>query len=201
MSTENALPESERNWGDPQPPREHRPRWTARRTTVAVAVAAGIALAGGVAVYAGASGGSGQDGMRGGPPGTGGQFGPQDGMSAMADALHGDFTVAGDDGGYETQRVQKGEVTAIDDTSVTVESEDGYTRTYAIDEETEQPEETGKGEVVTVLASVAGDEATATSITTGTDGFPGAPGGTGPGQQGGPQGAPPGQQGGPGDAN
>ncbi len=50
--------------------------------------------------------------------------------------LHGEFTVPGPDGGYQTFATQVGEVTAVSATSVTVKSEDGYSRTYAVDDNT-----------------------------------------------------------------
>ncbi|MFF5991045.1 hypothetical protein [Prauserella flavalba] len=179
MSTEVPAPAAEQNWGDPQPPRQDRPRWTARRTAVAVAIAAGIAVAGGAVVYAGTSGEPSQNVRMGGPAGA---------MPGLFDALHGDFVVSDGTGGYETQRMQTGEVAAIDDDSLTVESDDGYTQTYELGAGAGDTAE--RGDTVTVLATVSGDTATATSITSGEGGFPG-----------GPQGRPPGQQGGPGGTN
>ncbi|MEI8408959.1 MULTISPECIES: hypothetical protein [unclassified Kribbella] len=48
----------------------------------------------------------------------------------FGDALHGEFVTAKDGGGYETIATQKGEVTAVSTTSITVKSADGYSRTY-----------------------------------------------------------------------
>jgi hypothetical protein len=51
--------------------------------------------------------------------------------------LHGEFTVKKPDGsGYETVATQTGEVTAVSPSSVTVKSEDGFSRTYGVDENT-----------------------------------------------------------------
>src|SRR5581483_10960889 len=51
--------------------------------------------------------------------------------------LHGEFTVKKPDGsGYETVATQTGEVTAVSPSSITVKSEDGFSRTYSVDENT-----------------------------------------------------------------
>ena len=71
-------------------------------------------------------GGSGQNGA--GPHGfmhrgRGGMFGP---------SIHGQFVVPKSGGGYQTMDQQRGDVTAVSPTSITVHSEDGYTKTYAV---------------------------------------------------------------------
>jgi hypothetical protein len=49
--------------------------------------------------------------------------------------LHGEFTMRKPDGnGFQTVAVQTGEVTAVSPSSITVKSEDGYSRTYSVDE-------------------------------------------------------------------
>ncbi|HYH50781.1 MAG TPA: hypothetical protein VEG38_14645 [Acidimicrobiia bacterium] len=49
--------------------------------------------------------------------------------------LHGEFTIRKPDGsGFQTWAVQTGEVTAVSPSSVTVKSEDGFSRTYSVDE-------------------------------------------------------------------
>jgi hypothetical protein len=51
--------------------------------------------------------------------------------------LHGEFTIKKPDGsGYETVATQTGEVTAVSPSSITVKSEDGFSRTYTVDENT-----------------------------------------------------------------
>jgi hypothetical protein len=51
--------------------------------------------------------------------------------------LHGEFTVRKPDGnGFQTMAVQTGEVTAVSPSSITVKSEDGFSRTYSVDENT-----------------------------------------------------------------
>jgi len=145
-------------WGaPPPPPPPNRPQWTTKRTVIAIAVAVGIAAAGGGVIYAASgsdaatSGRGGPGGMRGGGPMIVG--GPM--MDSMAQ--HGQF--------------QNGEVTEISDTSITVKSEDGYTGTYAIDDDTGfAPDATRddlkKGDQVNVTAEVpdAGDTATAITV-------------------------------------
>lgn len=51
-------------------------------------------------------------------------------------ALHGEFTTRAPGGGYRRMAVQRGDVTAVSATSLTVKSADGFTRTYVIDRET-----------------------------------------------------------------
>ncbi len=51
--------------------------------------------------------------------------------------LHGEFTIRKPDGsGFQTVAVQTGEVTAVSSSSITVKSEDGFSRTYSVDEHT-----------------------------------------------------------------
>lgn len=51
--------------------------------------------------------------------------------------LHGEFTMRKPDGnGFQTVAVQTGEVTAVSPSSITVKSEDGFSRTYSVDENT-----------------------------------------------------------------
>lgn len=127
-------------WGAPTPPPQARKKWTAKRTIAAVAIAVGIAAAGGAAIYA-ASGSvtSGQGGPGGGQGGMviGGPMGTMEGVD------HGEF--------------QTGEVTEVSDTSITAESEDGYTKTYTIDADTVKSGEIAKGDKVTVIANAEGE--------------------------------------------
>ena len=51
--------------------------------------------------------------------------------------LHGEVTVKKPDGnGFQTMAFQTGEVTAVSPSSITVKSEDGFSRTYSVDENT-----------------------------------------------------------------
>ncbi|MDP9240363.1 MAG: DUF5666 domain-containing protein [Actinomycetota bacterium] len=51
-------------------------------------------------------------------------------------AVHGEFVVKGKDGKYVTTAAQRGAVTAVSPTSISVRSEDGFTATYAINADT-----------------------------------------------------------------
>ncbi|WP_020669613.1 hypothetical protein [Amycolatopsis nigrescens] len=182
------------NWGDPAPAGQpERPKWSGRKIAAAAGVAVVIAAAGGVAIYAGTSangeqaGGMGQGGGRMFPGGPQGSMGGAAG--ALGSALHGDFVVPDGNGGYRTERLQTGEVTAISATSITTASKDGYTQTYTIDTGTKKSGEPKNGDTVTVLANVSGETATATAITEPGQSQPGGRGRQ-DGQQGGP---PPGQ--------
>jgi hypothetical protein len=104
---------------------------------------------------------------KGGGPGHRGQFG-------LGGALHGEFVVKKDDGTYQTVATQRGEVTAVSKDSITVKSEDGYSRTYTITEDTlvnaarDGIDDVKTGNTVTVSAVVADGKATASSINDGT---------------------------------
>jgi hypothetical protein len=51
--------------------------------------------------------------------------------------IHGEFTIRKPDGtGFQTVATQTGEVTAVSPSSITVKSEDGFSRTYSVDENT-----------------------------------------------------------------
>lgn len=192
-SEPTTTPQAAPAWGDPQPP---TPKWSGRKTAIAAVVAVVIAALGGVAIYAGTSGTSGQQQGFGGPGGgrmggfNGGQLGGGAAdLQLLRSTLHGDFTVA-QNGGYVTERMQTGDVTALSATSITVQSKDDYTQTYAIDSSTEKANNLATGSTVTVLAKVSGGSATATSITDGSAAQQG--GGRGDLQGGFPQGGFPG---------
>jgi hypothetical protein len=105
----------------------------------------------------------------------------QRGGGMFGDALHGEFVTAKDGGGYETIATQKGEVTAVSASSITVKSADGYTKTYTVNSDTKVNRD-GKiadittGETVRIRATVADETATATSISDNTDRPQGRPG-------------------------
>jgi len=50
--------------------------------------------------------------------------------------VHGEFVVKGKDGKYVTTDAQRGSITAVSPTSVTVRSADGFTATYAVNADT-----------------------------------------------------------------
>ncbi len=89
-------------------------------------------------------------------------------------ALHGEFVVEKDGGGYQTVATQRGEVTAVSKDSLTVKSEDGYSRTYTLTEDTlvnaarDGIDDVKTGNTVTVFATVADGKATAVSVNDGT---------------------------------
>jgi hypothetical protein len=103
--------------------------------------------------------------------GRGGHRGPSGhGMGG----IHGEFVTAAPDGGWQTVATQQGEVTAVSATSITVKSEDGFSRTYAVDDNTlvnagnEGIADVAKGDDVRVKALVANGKAGAVSIDDGT---------------------------------
>jgi len=51
-------------------------------------------------------------------------------------ALHGQFTAPAPNGGFQTILVQRGTVESVSGSSITVKSEDGYTHTYSVDNNT-----------------------------------------------------------------
>lgn len=70
-----------------------------------------------------------REGMRGGKPG--GKHGGPGGH-----ALHGSFVVRDGDDGFRTMEVQNGTVTAVSNSSITVKSADGFSKTYVVDDTT-----------------------------------------------------------------
>ncbi|MFG1943989.1 hypothetical protein [Nonomuraea sp. NPDC048826] len=88
----------------------------------------------------------------------------------MGVGIHGEFVVPDGEGKYVTIATQYGEVTAVDQDSVTVKSEDGYTREYAVNADTrinrgDAGLDTVKaGQKVSVRATVEGGTATAVAI-------------------------------------
>jgi hypothetical protein len=161
------------NWGDPATAAPKK-GWSGKKTAIAAGIAVVIAAGGGAAIWAGTS--SADNSAQQGPGGFGGPGGGQfrgqgvpgggfGGMTAMRDALHGDFVVANPDGGYTTERLQTGDVTGLSATSVTLTSKDGYKQTYTLDASTQKTGDVKTGDTnVTVVAKVEGQTATATSL-------------------------------------
>lgn len=119
--------------------------------------------------------------------GAGGFFG----LGGLAGAIHGQATVPKSGGGYQTIDVQRGTVSAVSSSSITVKSADGYSATYAVTSSTEVNAQAAgigtikTGDTVYVTATVSGGSATAASIidqtsiqsSRGSFGFPAGPSG------------------------
>jgi hypothetical protein len=136
--------------------------------------------------------------FRGGPGFFGaGPGGPGFARAGGLGALHGQFVIAKPGGGYQTIDVQRGAVTAVSATSITLRSSDGFSHTYAITSSTlVDAQRSGIGSVkvghqVSLTAEVSGSTATAMSVLDGTvlrqgrhafgfggNGGPGGPGGS-----------------------
>lgn len=109
-----------------------------------------------------------------GRPGPGGAGGPGrgghgPGMGPDGGMLHGEVVVETSEGVYETKQIQRGEVTAVSATSITIVSEDGFSATYAIDADTESMRDREEGaarvgDTAHVDAVVDGSSATAERI-------------------------------------
>jgi hypothetical protein len=72
-----------------------------------------------------------RDGMRHKAFGPGGP-GMLGGIEGPMGALHGQFVVPKQGGGYQTLVVQHGTVTSVSTSAITVKSEDGFSATYAV---------------------------------------------------------------------
>ena len=168
------LPEAE-PLPEPHPAPDPGPKpWSSRK--IAGVSAAAIAAAAAVAVVISVTefGSSGSDGQAGfGPNGGPGLVNLQPAAAAAAQlpgALHGEFVVADGNGGYLTQALQTGAVTAVDAGSLTVASADGYTSTYVVDDETlvdggnDEFSDIAVGHDVTVTATIDGDTATLATV-------------------------------------
>jgi hypothetical protein len=92
------------------------------------------------------------------------------GFGGLFGAVHGQFVVPKSGGGYQTIDTQRGSVTAVSATSITIKSADGYTKTYQVVSSTNvDAQRDGIGTVktghqVAVTATVSGSTATAVSI-------------------------------------
>jgi len=108
------------------------------------------------------------DGFRGRGHAFGHGFGRGPMVSALA--LHGTFVVPDGDGGYRTVVTQRGEVTAVSDTSLTVRSKDGFDATFRLTNDTDVLGGTrgvgdiAKGDKVGVAADRTGAVNTATHV-------------------------------------
>jgi hypothetical protein len=84
--------------------------------------------------------------------------------------LHGEFVTAAPGGGYQTLAAQTGEVTSVSASSIAVRSEDGFARTYGVDDNTlvnagnNGISDVKTGDQVRILAVVEGDSRRAVEI-------------------------------------
>lgn len=91
-------------------------------------------------------------------------------MKMRHGGIHGEFTAVNPEGGYLRIATQRGEVTEVSASSVTVKSVDGFTRTYAVDADTKINGGSGtiaditKGETVHVAGIIDGDTVRAQRI-------------------------------------
>lgn len=149
-----------------------------RRWLVAAGAALGLILAGlGVAVAqtdgtnpgpganAQAPNGPGPDAGAPGPGPKHGRGGKGRGMG-----IHGEFVTRAPGGGYQTLATQMGEVTDVSESSIAVRSEDGFTRTYGVDDNTlvnagnQGIADVKKGDQVHVIAVVRDGKASAVDV-------------------------------------
>lgn len=92
------------------------------------------------------------------------------GMGGLGGAVHGQVTVPKPGGGYQTVDVQRGTVTAVSSSSITVKSADGYSATYVVSSSTEVNAQAAGigtvkvGDTVGLMATVSGRTGTAASI-------------------------------------
>ena len=92
------------------------------------------------------------------------------GLGGVFGAVHGEFVVPKSGGGFQTIDTQRGSVTAVSATSITVKSADGFIKTYQVLSSTNvDAQRNGIGSVktghqVVVTATVSGGTATAVSI-------------------------------------
>lgn len=98
----------------------------------------------------------------------GGRHGP--GLLGGGGALHGEFVVPDGNGGFRTMVIQRGAVTAVSKTSITVVSEDKFATTYAVTADTlvnaarDGIATIKKGAKVNIAATKVGGRATAVHI-------------------------------------
>jgi ketopantoate hydroxymethyltransferase len=95
---------------------------------------------------------------------------PALGIGPFGDMLHGQVVVAKQGGGYETMDVQRGSVTAVSSSSITVKSSDGFSATYVVTSSTNVIAESAGigsvkvGDTVMVSAVVNGKTANAVVV-------------------------------------
>jgi hypothetical protein len=158
------------------------------RRLAAVAVLAGVLLVGGIGVALAQDSGSsstttpstsvpGRPNLPGGPGGPGGgRFkggGPGGKLGhggGPMGAIHGEFVTPDGSSGYRTVDVQTGEATEVSSDSITVKSDDGFSKTYSVDQNTvvnsgrDGIGTVKKGDTVRVDAVVSGGKPAARNI-------------------------------------
>lgn len=101
------------------------------------------------------------------------RFGPGLGglaFGGLGGAIHGQLTEPKSGGGYQTVDVQRGSVTKVSSSSITVKSADGYTATYVVSSSTEVNAQAAGiatvkvGDTVSLTATVSSGKTTADSI-------------------------------------
>jgi hypothetical protein len=105
-------------------------------------------------------------------PGFGDRFPGPGGAGAFGafGAVHGQFVVPKQGGGYQTVDTQRGQVTAVSNGAITIKSPDGFVRTYVVTSATivdAQRDGIGSikaGDQAAVSATVSGSTATAVTI-------------------------------------
>ena len=106
-------------------------------------------------------------GPRRGPGGPGGPFGGFGGPGG--NVVHGEFVVP-HGSAFETLDVQTGTVTAVSSSSITVKSDDGFSKTYDVTADTlvnsarDGINSISNGNTVRITATVSGSTATAVDI-------------------------------------
>ncbi|MGW4059670.1 hypothetical protein ACWEGE_15385 [Amycolatopsis sp. NPDC004747] len=170
MTTPQAPSTPDRTWGATPAPAPKQ-AWSPGKKIAAGAVAAVLVAGGGAAVWAALSSSAATE-TRTGPGGMAGGPGSRPG-GGLAGALHGEYVASDGNGGYVTKIVQTGEITELSATSLTAESDDGFSKTYTIT--SAQATGLATGDTVTVTATESGSTATATSVTDGESGGPGTP--------------------------
>jgi hypothetical protein len=91
-------------------------------------------------------------------------------VSGLVGMVHGQLTVPKSGGGYQTVDVQSGTVSAVSASSVTVNSKDGFTATYAVTSSTAVDAKAAgiasvkQGDTIFIIAKVSGTTATAGNI-------------------------------------
>src|SRR6266498_2326 len=157
---------------------------TSKRVGVALVIALGIAVGvGGVALASGSSpspspsqGSQGNESAPAMPFPEGklrgfGGFGHHGfGLGGPGFALHGEFVVPKSGGGYQAIATQQGSVTSVSSSSITVKSDDGYTKTYKVTADTlvnaarDGIGSVKTGDTVALTATISGGTATAVEL-------------------------------------
>ena len=84
--------------------------------------------------------------------------------------MHGEFTTRAPGGGFQTLATQVGDVTSVSASSIEVKSEDGFTRTYTVDDNTvvtagdNGVADVKTGDTARIVALVNGGKANAVAV-------------------------------------